>query len=62
MRPYVNGTAGFSYFSTTSSVRGRDDADAFAEETNYDETQFAWDGGRRLTDDAPPSAPLSAAA
>jgi len=46
VRPYVNGTAGFSYFSTTSSVRGRRrDSQAFAEQTNFDDTQFSWGAG-----------------
>jgi opacity protein-like surface antigen len=45
VRPYVNGTAGISYFATTSSVSGRDDLDAFAHDTNYDDTQFSWGAG-----------------
>jgi hypothetical protein len=45
VRPYVNGTAGFSYFATTSSVRGRNNAESFAEDTNYDDAQFSWGGG-----------------
>jgi hypothetical protein len=45
IRPYVNGTAGLSYFATTSSVSGRDGLDAFAHDTNFDDTQFSWGGG-----------------
>jgi hypothetical protein len=45
VRPYVNGTAGFSYFATTSSVKGRNNEASFAEDTNYDEAQFSWGGG-----------------
>lgn len=46
VRPYVNGTAGVSYFGTTSSVQGSDDTNApFARTTNYDDTQFSWGGG-----------------
>ena len=45
VRPYVNGTAGFSYFATTSSVKGRNDAESFAEDTNFDDAQFSWGGG-----------------
>jgi hypothetical protein len=45
VRPYVNGTAGFSYFATTSSVKGRNDEAAFAEDTNFDDAQFSWGGG-----------------
>jgi hypothetical protein len=46
VRPYVNGTAGFSYFATTSSVQGHDATNApFAQDTNFDDTQFSWGGG-----------------
>jgi hypothetical protein len=45
VRPYVNGTAGFSYFATTSSVRGRRSQESFAEDTNFDDAQFSWGGG-----------------
>jgi hypothetical protein len=45
VRPYVNGTAGFSYFATTSSVKGRNNAESFAEDTNFGDAQFSWGGG-----------------
>ena len=45
VRPYVNGTVGFSYFATTSSVEGRDDEEPFAQDTNYDDAQLSWGGG-----------------
>jgi hypothetical protein len=45
IRPYVNGTVGFSYFTTTSSVEGRDDEVPFAHDTNYDDAQLSWGGG-----------------
>jgi hypothetical protein len=45
VRPYVNGTAGFSYFATTSSVKGRRSEQAFAEDVNLDDAQFSWGGG-----------------
>ncbi len=48
IRPYVNGTAGFSYFATTSSVEGRSDDVPFAEDTNYDDAQFSWGAGGGL--------------
>jgi hypothetical protein len=49
VRPYVNGTAGFSYFATTSSVEGRNNDDQpFAEDTNYDDLTFSWGGGGGL--------------
>jgi hypothetical protein len=45
VRPYVNGTVGFSYFATTSSVQGRDDEAPFAQDTNYDDAQLSWGAG-----------------
>lgn len=44
-RPYVNATAGFSYFFTESSVEGADDNLDFANTTNYDDGTFAWGAG-----------------
>jgi hypothetical protein len=46
LRPYMNATAGFSYFITQSSVTGRDglDEDLF-NTTNYDDAVFALTGG-----------------
>jgi opacity protein-like surface antigen len=45
VRPYANATAGFSYFATTSSVKGRSDYEPFANDTNFDDTPFSWGGG-----------------
>jgi hypothetical protein len=46
VRPYVNGTAGVSYFTTMSSVSGHDDLNAsFAHDTNLDDAHFSWSGG-----------------
>jgi hypothetical protein len=46
VRPYVNGTAGVSYFATISSVSGRDGLNAsFAHDTNLDDAHFSWSGG-----------------
>lgn len=45
VRPYVNATAGFSYFATTSSVKGRSSGESFADDTNFDDTPFSWGGG-----------------
>jgi opacity protein-like surface antigen len=45
VRPYVNATAGFSYFATTSSVSGRSNDESFADDTNFDDTPFSWGGG-----------------
>jgi opacity protein-like surface antigen len=45
VRPYVNATAGFSYFATTSSVKGRSNDESFADDTNFDDTPFSWGGG-----------------
>jgi hypothetical protein len=44
-RPYVGGFAGFTYLFTESSVEGRDDDQAFARTTNYDDGTFSY-GGR----------------
>ena len=45
VRPYVNGTVGFSYFATTSSIQGRNDDEPIAQDTNYDDAQLSWGGG-----------------
>ena len=45
LRPYVNGTAGFSYFSTTSSVEGVDSEYEFARDENFGDAVFSWGGG-----------------
>jgi hypothetical protein len=48
IRPYVNGSVGFSYFWTSSSVRGADNIDAFASSTNFGDAAFALRGGGGL--------------
>jgi hypothetical protein len=48
IRPYVNATAGFSYFFTESSVEGSRNDIEFAKTTNYDDATFAWTGGGGL--------------
>lgn len=45
VRPYLNATAGFSYFFTQSSVSGRDDYDDLFNTTNHDDAVFAMTGG-----------------
>lgn len=45
IRPYLNATAGFSYFVTHSSISGRDDYDNLFETTNHDDAVFATTGG-----------------
>lgn len=46
VRPYLNTTAGFSYFHTESSVSGRDDFDEdYFNTTNHDDAVFALTGG-----------------
>lgn len=49
-RPYVFGQGGFSYFATSSSVEGSDNAQPFAETTNFED--FTWSatvgGGVRI--------------
>ena len=46
VRPYMNATAGFSYFHTESSVSGVDDYDLdYFNTTNHDDLVFALTGG-----------------
>ena len=43
LRAYVNTSAGFAYFGTTSSVEGANNqGDPFASSTNFDDVTFAW--------------------
>ena len=48
VRPYLNGTAGLSYFFTRSSVEGSADLEPFASSTNFDDATFAWSAGGGL--------------
>ena len=49
LRAYVNGSIGFAYFGTTSSVEGaNNDGDPFASDTNYEDVTFAWMTGGGL--------------
>jgi hypothetical protein len=62
IRPYVNATAGFSYFFTESSVEGINNSnDDFASTTNYDDGGFAWTagGGLYIPVGAPKGNPLN---
>lgn len=45
VRPYLNATAGFSYFFTQSSVSGHDDYDNLFNTTNHHDAVFAMTGG-----------------
>ena len=46
VRPYMNALAGFSYFTTNSSISGRDDFDEeYFDTTNHDDAVFALTGG-----------------
>lgn len=45
VRPYVNATGGFSYFSTTSSLKGDNNSESFADDTNHDDITMAWTAG-----------------
>jgi len=45
IRPYLTAFAGFSYFSTDSTVRADGDFVPVAQSTNYDDTVFAFGGG-----------------
>jgi len=50
LQPYVNLSAGFSYFATMSSVKGTGNVsgDDFANTTNFDDFTFAWQAGAGL--------------
>ena len=48
VRPYLNATAGLSYFFTRSSVEGSADVKPFASSTNFDDATFAWAAGGGL--------------
>jgi hypothetical protein len=48
VRPYVYGTAGFSYFATVSSLDGMDGGPDFAHTTNFDDITYALTGGGGL--------------
>ncbi|NIQ55065.1 MAG: hypothetical protein GWN71_17240, partial [Gammaproteobacteria bacterium] len=48
VRLYVNGTAGYSYFSTDSHVSGDLDPEPFASTRNFGDGGFAWSGGAGL--------------
>jgi hypothetical protein len=45
VRPYVNGSVGFSYFATESSLSGVDDSENVLHNTNYDDTVFSYSAG-----------------
>lgn len=48
LRLYVDGTVGFSYFSTDSNVSGDLDFEPFASTRNFGDGGFAWSGGGGL--------------
>lgn len=48
VRPYATGSAGFSYFFTSSAVSGSDNEESFASSTNYDDGGFTWTAGGGL--------------
>ena len=45
VQPYVFGEGGFSYFATTSSVKGTGNSTPFAETTNFDDFTLAGSAG-----------------
>ena len=45
LRPYMNASAGFSYFFTHSSVSGENDYESVFDATNHDDAVFALTGG-----------------
>jgi hypothetical protein len=49
VQPYINGSIGVSYFSTTSSISDVDDGDGgHFDTTNFDDATFAWQAGTGL--------------
>ena len=50
LQPYLNGSAGFAYFATTSHLNGDGGGEDFGNTTNHDDGVFAWrvGGGARL--------------
>lgn len=48
MRAYAYGLAGFSYFTTVTSIRDVDGFESIAQTTNFDYTTFALSGGGGL--------------
>jgi hypothetical protein len=48
VRPYVNASIGFAYFSTSSELEGTNNSEPFAESTNFDDLTFAWGSGGGL--------------
>ncbi len=48
VQPYLNGSVGVSYFSTTSALSGSADYDDFANTTNFDDAVMAWRAGAGL--------------
>lgn len=48
VRPYMYGTAGFSYFATVSSLDGVSGGPDFAHTTNFDDVTYALTGGGGL--------------
>jgi len=45
VEPYVHISFGFSYFATTTSLRGENDLESFASSTNFSDGMLAWRGG-----------------
>jgi hypothetical protein len=45
VRPYINGTAGFAYFATTSGIEDRQTNERIIDDTNYDDLAFSYGGG-----------------
>jgi hypothetical protein len=48
LAPYLNGSAGFSYFATESGVSGTNNGYDFAHSTNFDDFTFSWSAGGGL--------------
>lgn len=48
VRPYLNASAGFHYFATTSSLSGASEWEDWGNTTNFDDAGFAWRAGGGL--------------
>lgn len=49
IRPYIYGTVGFAYFSTSTSIRGQYQDEEIASSTNFDDFQLSLVGGGGLS-------------
>jgi hypothetical protein len=48
IEPYLYASFGFTYFVTSTSLRGTNDLESFASSTNFSDGMLAWRGGGGL--------------